>query len=512
MIVEDQSALITFLSRPGTYGPGVMSVERIDTHCAVVFLAGAYAYKLKRAVRFPYLDFSTAELRRKVCRAELRINRRTAPDLYRRVIPATRRHDGPLELDGDGEPVDWLLVMARFDQDTLFDRMAMDGKLTPALMAELADEIAAFHDGAPRRPEHGGRKGIAFVVESNAEAFAECDPGILAPGDAGRLTAESRAALDRLGPHLEARRAMGRVRRCHGDLHLRNIVLMDGRPTLFDAIEFSERLACIDVLYDVAFLIMDLVHRSLGGLANAALNRYLDHTGDLSGLGALPLFLSVRAAVRAHVSAISAMSVEPGRTRDELAAEAGAYLTLAAAQLSPPPPRMLAVGGLSGSGKSTLDRARAPEIGAAPGAIVLRSDVLRKELMAVAPLVRLPQSAYRPEITERVYATLRNRARTVLAAGHGVVVDAVHSTPEERQALAAVARAVGARFDGLWLDAPADAMAARIAGRRADASDSTVAVMRQQIGYDLGTISWPRVEAGGDAAASLQAARAALED
>jgi hypothetical protein len=158
--------------------------------------------------------------------------------------------------------VDWLLVMACFEQDTLFDRMAMDGKLTLALMAELADEIAAFHGRAPRRPEHGGRKDIALVVKSNAEAVAEYDPGILAPGDASRLTAESRAALDRLSPHLEAGQAMGRVRRCHGDLHLRNFVLMDDRPPLFNAIEFSEHLACIDVLYDVAFLIMDLVHRS----------------------------------------------------------------------------------------------------------------------------------------------------------------------------------------------------------------------------------------------------------
>lgn len=512
MIVEDQSALIAFLSRPGTYGPGVKAVERIDTHCAIVFLAGDYAYKIKRAVRLPYLDFSTAKLRRRVCQAELRINRRTAPDLYRRVIPVTCRRDGPLEFDGEGEPVDWLLVMARFDQDTLFDRMAMRGTLTPALMAELADEIAAFHDAAPRRPEYGGRMGLAYVVESNAETFAECDSGILEPSDTDRLTTESRATLDDLATHLEARRAMGRVRRCHGDLHLRNIFLTDGRPTLFDAIEFSERLACIDVLYDIAFLVMDLEHRGLRGLANATLNRYLDHTGDLSGLGALPLFLSVRAAVRAHVSAISAMSVKPGRARDELAAEAGTYLALAEALLSPPPPRLVAIGGLSGTGKSTLARALAPEIGPAPGAVVLRSDVVRKELMDVAPLVRLSQSAYRPDVTERVYAALRQRAQVALAAGHAVVVDAVHSTPEERDALTAIARAAGARFGGLWLDAPADAMAARIAGRKADASDSTVAVMRQQTGYDLGAVSWPGIEAGGDAAATLEAARAALGD
>ncbi len=511
MIVEDQSALVAFLSRPGTYGPGVETVERIDTHCAILFLAGDRAYKLKRAVRFPYLDFSTVELRRRVCQAELRINRRTAPDLYLRVIPVTRHPDGPLALDGDGEPMDWLLVMARFDQDTLFDHMAMRGKLTPALMTELADEIATFHALAPRRPEYGGRKGLAYVVESNAKTFAECDPGILPPADTARLTADARAALDRLAAHLDARRAMGRVRRSHGDLHLRNIVLSGGRPTLFDAIEFSERLACIDVLYDIAFLFMDLEHRGLRGLANTAFNRYLDRTGDRSGLGALPLFLSVRAAVRAHVSAISAGSVKPGPARDELAAEAGTYLTLAQALLSPPPPRLIALGGLSGTGKSTLARALAPGVGAVPGAVVPRSDLVRKELMGAAPLARLPQSAYRMEITERVYAALRERARVALVAGHAVVVDAVHSTLEEREALAAVARAAGARFDGLWLEAAEDAMAARIAGRVADASDSTVAVLHQQIGYDLGAVSWSLIDAGGDAATTLEAARAALE-
>jgi predicted kinase len=246
------------------------------------------------------------------------------------------------------------------------------------------------------------------------------------------------------------------------------------------------------------------------GLANVTLNQYLHRTGDLSGLAALPLFLSVRAAVRAHISAISARSTEPGRTRDELATAAESYLNLAQGLLAPPPPRLVAVGGLSGAGKSTLARALAPEIGRTPGAIILRSDLVRKELSGMAPLARLPQSAYRPDVTARVYATLRDRARIALGARHAVVVDAVHSTPEERDALGAVAEAAGARFDGLWLDAPGDAMAARIDGRKADASDSTIAVLRRQLGYDLGAVSWPRIEAGGDAAATLRAAQASL--
>ncbi len=304
MIVEDQAAVIEFLSSPLTHGGA--AVERIDTHASVVFLAGAGAWKLKRAVRYDYLDFSTPERRRVCCEAELRLNRRTAPALYRGVVAVTREPDGSLALAGQGTAVDWLVEMRRFDQEALFDRRAAQGALDLDLMAPLAAAIARFHERAERRPDHGGRAGMAWVIDGNAAGFDQFGPGILDPAECAQVTLDSRAELERLAGRLDQRRESGCVRQCHGDLHLRNVVLFDGQPTLFDGVEFNDEIACIDVLYDLAFLLMDLWRRGLRQHAHAMWNTYLGETADFGGLSLLPLFLSCRAGVRAKTSATSA--------------------------------------------------------------------------------------------------------------------------------------------------------------------------------------------------------------
>ena len=519
MIVEDQSELIAFLGRPETY-PGVAGrIERFDTHGAVVFLAGDRAYKLKRAVRFPYMDFSTPARRAEVCAAEIRINRRTAPDLYLGVAAVERGPAGGLVLGAVREPeamaaagpvVDWLVVMRRFDTDGLFDRMAARGALTPALMDSLADAIAAFHGAAEVRSAGGGRAPLAASAADNLAMMRAAGAGLFADADLDRLQSLWAAALDADGPLLDRRRAEGRVRLCHGDLHLRNICLIDGRPVLFDAIEFDESLAVIDVWYDVAFLLMDMAHRGLRDLANRVFNRYLARTGDVGGLAALPLFLSLRAGIRAHVGASAADAQPRAEAAAAQRAEAGAYLDLALDLMTQPPPRLIAVGGLSGTGKSTLAGALAPAVGGVPGAVHLRSDVLRKLLWGVDPLTPLPPAAYTPEMSRRVYDALLDQARAALAGGHSVVADAVWARPDERAALAAVAAEAGAAFDGLWLDAPLSRLEARVTARRADASDATADVVRRQAGYELGEIDWTRLDAGGSPDKLRVAARAAL--
>ena len=210
---------------------------------------------------------------------------------------------------------------------------------------------------------------------------------------------------------LDERRASGFVRQCHGDLHLRNIVLLDGRPTLFDGVEFNDKIACTDVLYDLAFLLMDLWRRGLPRHANAVWNRYLSDTGDLDGLSLLPLFLSCRAAVRAKTSATAARLQPDARRGNELQALAREYLAMAERLLHPPRPCLVAVGGFSGTGKSTLALGLAPSVGAVPGAVVIRSDEIRKRLSGVSPLDRLGPEGYSSEMSERVYATVAERAR-----------------------------------------------------------------------------------------------------
>lgn len=510
-----QEEVIAFLGDPRTHGG--QAVERIDTHAALVFLAGNRALKLKRAVRYPYLDYSTVEKRHAACVAELAVNRRTAPSLYRGLLAVRSGAGGRLTLDaepvgdseaaGAGEPVDWLVAMARFPADALLDRMAGRRALTPALMRRLAERIAAFHAQAAPRPDGGGVEAMRAVADGNLQDLRAA-PDLFPAREVERLAERTAAALGRLAPLLEERRRAGLVRHGHGDLHLRNIVLLDGEPTLFDAIEFDEALAVADVFYDLAFLLMDLDHRGLRPLGNAVLNRYLEETADYGGLATLPLFLSLRAAVRAKVLA-AALRLGGSAAAAE-AAEARRYLDLALAALDPAPARLVAVGGLSGTGKTRLAEGLAPGLGPAPGAVVLRSDVLRKRLCGVADTGRLPAEGYAPAMTGRVYDELYRRAAAVLAAGHAAVADAVNARPDERRRLEAVAAAAGVRFDGLWLEAPLATRAERVTDRRNDASDADADVVERQESYDLGTIGWARLDSGRVAADVLDDARARL--
>jgi len=493
MITEDQNEVVTFLGSSSTHRGA--AVERIETHASIVFLAGVRAWKLKRAVRYDYLDFSTIERRRAMCEAEVRINRRAAPALYRGVVSVTRQPDGSLALGGSRAPVDWLVEMVRFNQEGLLDRLAARGALDLALMRPLATAIAQFHQGAERRSDHGGRRGMTWVVEGNAAGISEQGGGILDPAACVELARSSREQLERHGCLLDARREAGYVRQCHGDLHLRNIVLVDGRPTLFDAIEFNDEIACGDVLYDLAFLLMDLWRRRLPSHANVVWNGYLSETSDLGGTPLLPLFLSCRAAVRAKTSATAAnLQTDPQR-KSELQDLARDYLAMALRLLRPPAGCLIAIGGLSGSGKSTLARALASLIGPCPGAVVIRSDEIRKQLCGVDPLHRLGPEGYTADITRRVYATLSQRAAQVVQGGHAAVVDAVYARIPDREAIERTAAAAHVPFVGVWLDAPESVLIARSEQRELDASDADAAVVRQQVAQETGALTWQRIDA-----------------
>lgn len=509
MIPDEQQATVAFLARPQSHGlDASASVERIDTHISFVFLAGPNAYKLKRAVRLPFLDFSSLAAREAACRAELTVNRRTAPTLYQAVVPIRRSPDGALAIDGIGETVDWLVVMRRFDQNTLFDRLIETGGLTSERLHALAEAIAAFHRAAEPTQAFGGAEGLAQVIEGDDRTFAAT---ALNRTRTLELASRQRAWLDRGAALLERRRLGGLVRRVHGDLHLRNICLVEDRPTLFDAIEFNDAFACIDIAFDLAFLLMDLDHRGRRDAANLVLNHYLafadEHLEGADGpFAALPLFLSLRAAIRAHVGATTAQAIDEAPARARAMAEATAYLDRALAYLDPPPPRLVAVGGLSGSGKSRLARAIAPRLGAAPGAVVLRSDVIRKRLAGVDMFTRLPDSAYGAAMTVRTFESLFAQIRAALAAGHSVVADAVFARPEQRAELARIAAQARVPFQGLWVEAPPEVMAERIAKRVRNASDATLEVLELQKSYDLGALDWPRLDSSGPRAETEQTA------
>ena len=504
-----EEEIAAFLSQPASYGEPDATIERLDTHASLIFLVGARAFKMKRAVAFSYLDYSTLALRKRYCEAELERGRRLAPVLYQRLHAVTRERDGRLTLDGAGEPVEWLLEMRRFDQEALFDRLAEAGRLTPALMRDLADELAEFHGAAEVAHDRGGSTAISALIQ-DIEANLGRAGKLLDARAVGALKDAQVSDLRRLAPLLDRRRAAGKVRRCHGDLHLRNICLIDGRPTLFDPIEFSDELATVDVLYDLAFLLMDLHHRGHDELGNRVLNRYLDRTEDQGGLAALPLFLSLRAGIRAHVTAAALMHRSSAGKAADLAEESRAYLALAIGLLSPRAARLVAIGGLSGTGKTSLAHALAPALGRVPGARILRSDVLRKRSFGVSPETRLPGAAYEPAVSKRVYRMLSDEAAETLASGYAVLADAVFLRPDERRAIGEVARSKGIPFTGLWLEAAQDSLARRIETREHDASDADVAVMRRQAALDPGPITWHRIDAGGGIERTAEQARAVL--
>ncbi len=503
MAAEDFEEALELLAAEAGVAPAQARV--ITTHISVVLLGGERAFKLKRPVALPYLDFSTPQKRLAACERELRLNRRTAPSLYLAVRRLTRERDGRLALDGGGVLVDATVEMARFDEDGLFDRMAQEGRLTPALMTTLARTIARFHAGAEIERRRGGAAAMAAVLAINENGFALTD--LLPAGEVAALEAACREALDHHRSLLDTRGREGRIRRCHGDLHLRNICLVAGEPTLFDALEFDEALATTDVLYDLAFVLMDLWHRDLAGHANTLLNRYLDITDDEAGLPLLPFFMAVRAAVRAHVVAVQARDGGDARVLDE----ARSYLALALRCLAPKAACLVAVGGLSGAGKSTVAAAVAPGIGPVPGARILASDRLRKRRHGVEPQMRLPPEAYRPAVSEAVFAEQAQRAGAILRLGHGVVADAVFDRAPDRERIARAAHEAGVDFQGLWLEAPAPTLIARVEARRGDPSDATGDIVRQQLGRASPVEDWRRLSTEAGPEAVCREARAMVE-
>lgn len=486
----DQTVTVAFLSKPATLEVAA-SPEVLETHISRIFLAGDRAFKMKRAIKLPYVDFSRPELRLAACQKEVELNSATAPGLYLGVRRITRQADGGLAFDGDGELVDAVVEMERFEQSALLDRMAEDGALTPDLMTRTALMIARFHRQAPVEHAGGGAANLARVLDVNRAGFATSH--VFGEAEVQALDSAFRTALSRFGETLNRRESAGKVRRCHGDLHLRNICLLDGQPCLFDCIEFNDAIATVDVLYDLSFLLMDLWHRGFPELANLVANRYLDETDNDDGFALLPFLMAIRAAVRAHVTATQVE--EDGDPLGRLQAEAHAYYDLAADLLKQRPARLVAIGGLSGSGKTTVAEALAPSIGAPPGARIVESDRIRKALHGVPPETRLPEKAYRPEISRRVYREMAWRAALAIAEGGSVVADAVFDRQEDRTRIERAAEDGHAPFLGVWLDVAPDVLWRRVDERRGGPSDATVEILARQLERDAGEVVWRHVDA-----------------
>ncbi|OAI43664.1 hypothetical protein AYO42_01580 [Rhizomicrobium sp. SCGC AG-212-E05] len=491
MCPMEQDQVIAFLADPATHH-AVAAVKRLDTHGAHVFLVGNNAYKIKRAVRYPYMDFSTLERREKACRSEIAINRGNAPDIYLAAVPITRDEAG-LHLEGSGEIVEWAVHMRRFDEELTFDKLARRGQVNDEIVDQLARTVSDAHKKAGQKS--GFAPALREIIVETTEELEHAQEAIF-PGRATLLGQHMLQAYDKYHCLLEKREREGKVRRCHGDLHLRNIVLHGGRPMLFDAIEFDEKLASIDILYDLAFLVMDLCQMGLQAQACRLLNHYLwlsdDEAGEIEGLALLPLFLALRAAIRAKVL-ISQAALDANQNDQQIRE----YVLAAAGFLSPAAPRLIAVGGLSGTGKTRLAYALAQGIGAAPGALHLRSDIERKKLFNISAAARLQPSAYDPAISKQVYQHLMVLGRTGLAAGRSVILDATFRDDQDRQGAVHLAADANVPFSGMWLQAPPEVRVTRVQARVGDASDATPEVAARQSSSATCPPGWTPLDAGG---------------
>ncbi len=480
--------LIAALLDPRPYPHGADRVELVETHASWLLLAGEFAYKIKKAITLPFLDYGTLARREAFCRAELVLNRRLAPDLYLDVVPI----GGSPQQPGFGElpAIEWAVRMRRFDESGRLDHMAARGELQPAHLARLADTLCAFQqDAAVAAPD--ARFGAPEQVLAAArENFVELRQLLPAAAQAAveALADWTEAEFARRAGEFAARKAGGFIREGHGDLHLGNLVLIDGRVTPFDCIEFNEDFRWNDPASEIAFVWVDLLDHDRPGLAAWFLNAWLETGGDFAALSVLRFYAVYRAVVRAKVAGLRAGQEDSEAARGELDA-ARAYLDLAWRIAVPSAPTLVITCGLSGSGKTTASSARLldPTLEGAGNILRLRSDVERKRLFGLAPRQNSgsPRDGgiYTAEATTRTYARLHNLASDLLAAGWPIIVDAAFLRREERAAFRALAAGRGAGFGILATEAPARELRRRLIARSGDASEATVAVLEKQLAW-----------------------------
>jgi aminoglycoside phosphotransferase family enzyme/predicted kinase len=481
-----ETALVAWLRAGGPWG---VAPEVIETHAALVFLTDDRAFKMKKPVSLGYLDFTRLDVRRDTLARELVLNRRTAPGIYLQTVPVVAAGDA-FRLGGQGEAVEWLLEMRRFPDAALLSHLWEMKALTEPMIERLARHAARFHDEVPVVAGADWPASVGRVLTENAADLRSQRSPFEAAGLDDELALRDALLVAARTPLV---RQTADVRHCHGDMHLGNVFLDGDEPTLFDCIEFDDFYAVIPPLYDLSFLLMDLLVRGEQRLANRALNAWVNERETslwpevIASLPLLPLYLAIRAEIRAKVEARRPGGAEAARR----------YLQHATDFATDGRPRLLAIGGFSGTGKSTLAKAIAWQMGGACGALHLRTDEIRKRLAGVRMTDTLPPSSYTAVASDRVYDTMIDLARMALSAGVPVIVDAVFSKEAERQAVERISAELGVPFDGLWLEAPRAVLEARLRGRKGDASDADVVVLEAQLAYQLGEMRWGCVDVSG---------------
>ena len=496
------------------------SIRLIETHGATVFLGKQFAIKVKKPVHFDHMDYSTPEKRLHHSKAELSRNKRTAEDMYIGLYPVYLSKRGTINTDGDGDIQCHFIKMHRFPDGNQLDQIAAKGKLDEEMCIQLTDDLSHFHKSAEIISDLNSVPDFKTVIDQNFLQFRNFCPDILDKEEVEAFLTDIHTANEQLRPLWQERVRNGFFRMGHGDLHLQNICVFNGKARIFDAIEYQDDFAISDILYDLSFLLMDLEDKDQSRAATIILNEYVAEMGwleesqtHLKPLNLLPFFLSLRAGIRCHVAANRSLQCQDENETSEFVKKAQNLFQKAKSYLQPSSPSLLAIGAFSGSGKSTLAKAIASDLAPSPGAIVLRTDVIRRKLTGCDKYSPMPQSAYTPEISERVYSLMGKNARTILKAGHSVILDAVFDRITDQQKIEKLAKEVGVPFQGIWLDVSPAVLQERLAGRQNDASDATWEVTQQQI-QRAGRFKtdWRRISADGTPDQNLARLRSSIHE
>ncbi len=498
MIDDNQAETIKLLSNPKTYGDKVHSIDICQSHIAILFLVGQNVYKLKRAVQYPNIDFSTPEKRKLACVNEMRRSAIYAPNLIMGTKSIRRLKNGRIKIGGKtGEEIDTLLVLKRIPKKSLLNYMLPSEKFDRFEAMDLAEKLAELHTKAKIYHTKFGVETLRQTILENESVLSCFTSNLFDREKLNQLTQKSLESLQKNTALITFRQKTGRVRKCHGDLLLSNIAFDKKEFLFFSPIEYDNNKECIDTLYDLAYLMMDMEAHGLRRLCNIMFNHYMAYTNDIEGYPLLPLYQSIRAAYRASVFARLSNLVE-GKEKERVIALAHKYFDLACSFMTEHKPILIACGGLSGSGKSRVAREIGGQINPPPGAVILRDDIIKKQITGIAPHQRFDKSYDTPVFEKLVYNVLRQHAQTALSVGSCVIVDALFYSQAERKAIEKLAQKMQIPFYGFWMDAPLCVRAERVKTRKRNPSDIRKDwELESQLNLRTGPISWHKIMTDG---------------